>query len=399
MNIAGTPTRSTARDWQEPKVTLPAWTYCSDEFLQLEREHLLLASPQIVGHVNDMPNPGDYLTLDFLGERALVVRGDDGDVRAFHNVCRHRAAAVVRGQKGSCPNGLRCLYHGWHYALDGQLKAVPADATFPGLDKREYGLKPLGVEIWMGFVFVMFRSGGSSIAERMRPYETELRACRLDEMVPDTRSWDVETGSDWKNVMDNYLEGYHVAVGHPGLYRLFGTRYDTEVQPGGVCKAIQWLRDKPSPVWSERAYQSILPEIGHLPADRRRAWAYYTLLPNASFDIYPEFMDFFQVVPTAAGRSRVRGRCYRLPELDGRAHRAARWLNYRISTEVQREDNDLTRSVQAGLATGAYSTGILSEKEECVAALHDLVRSALPVARLPEKPAPGTMAEINAGMM
>jgi phenylpropionate dioxygenase-like ring-hydroxylating dioxygenase large terminal subunit len=380
-----------------PAETLPAWTYGNAEFHELEKRQLLLANWQIVGHVSELQKAGDYITLDFMGERAFVVRGEDGALRAFHNVCRHRAAAVVQGATGNCGHALRCFYHGWTYGLDGRLKAVPAETSFSGLDKGRFGLKPIDSEVWQGLVFVRFAGSGPSVAERFKPYERELAAYRGAEMVPQRGRWDFELAVDWKNVMDNYLEGYHVPVGHPGLFRLFGNSYEVETRAGNVNRAIGQLRDKESANWSERAYQRLRPRVEHLDTELANSWRYYTLLPNSCFDIYPEFMDFFHVVPLAPGRARLRGRIYGLPGSD-RGLNAARWLIRRINTQVQREDEGLIESVQTGLATSAYRVGYLSEKEACLRQLHDMVRAAIPVARQVEAPAPGTVAAANAAM-
>ena len=382
---------------EAPAETLPGWTYGNAEFYELEKRNLVLANWQVVGHVGELRKPGDYITLDIMGERGFVMRGDDGALRAFHNVCRHRAAAVVRGDTGNCGHAVRCFYHGWTYGLDGRLKAVPGEASFPGLDKGRFGLMPLEFEVWQGFVFVRFAGSGPSVAERFRPYERELAAYRIAEMEPLGRTWQCEMAVDWKNVMDNYLEGYHVPVGHPGLFRLFGNSYEVEVREGNVNRAVGVLRDKESANWSERAYQRLRPAPAHLDAELAGSWRYYALLPNNAFDVYPEFVDFFHIVPVAPGRARLRVRVFGLPGAD-RALRAARRLIQRINGKVQREDEGLVESVQAGLATSAYSTGYLSEKEACLRQLHDMVRAAIPVARQPEAPAPGTVAAANDAM-
>jgi phenylpropionate dioxygenase-like ring-hydroxylating dioxygenase large terminal subunit len=386
-----------AENTESPAETLPGWTYGNAEFYELEKRNLVLANWQVVGHVGELRNAGDYVTLDIMGERGFVMRGDDGALRAFHNVCRHRAAAVVQGDTGNCGHAVRCFYHGWTYGLDGRLKAVPGEASFPGLDKGRFGLKPLEFEVWQGFVFVRFAGSGPSVAERFKPYERELAAYRIAEMEPIGRTWQCEMAVDWKNVMDNYLEGYHVPVGHPGLFRLFGNSYEVEVREGNVNRAVGVLRDKESANWSERAYQRLRPAPRHLDAELAGSWRYYALLPNNAFDVYPEFVDFFHIVPAAPGRARLRVRVFGLPGAD-RAVRAARRLIYRINGKVQREDEGLVESVQAGLATSAYSTGYLSEKEACLRQLHDMVRAAIPVARQPEAPAPGTVAAANAAL-
>jgi phenylpropionate dioxygenase-like ring-hydroxylating dioxygenase large terminal subunit len=378
--------------------TLPGWTYHSAEFFALEKEHLFLTSWQLVCHVSEVVTPGDFATLTLLGERALVVRGEDGTLRAFYNVCRHRAAAVATGDSGRCDGHLRCPYHGWVYGLDGHLKAVPGQQSFPEMDKAEYGLTPLALEVFQGFVFVNFGGNrGPSVADRMTPYTQELQPYRLEEMEPFDSNYGHDIEVDWKNVMDNFLEGYHVPVGHPGLYRLFGTRYEAEAAPNGVSRAIHWLRDKPSENWSERHYQTLLPELDHLPEDRRRAWAYYILLPNVAIDVYCDHVDVFHVIPVAPGKCRYRGRSYRLPN-PSRPLKAAQYLNRRINTQVQREDEELVASVQEGLASRSYVSGILSEKEICLRQFHHLVREALPVSRLPRAPERGTMAQANAAL-
>ncbi|MGH6830283.1 MAG: aromatic ring-hydroxylating oxygenase subunit alpha, partial [Methylocella sp.] len=378
-----------------PAETLPAWTYNSAEFFELERQHLLLANWQIVGHVSELRQPGDFVTLTLVGERALAVRDEDGELHAFYNVCRHRAAAVVNGAGGNCGHAVRCPYHGWTYGLDGRLKAIPGEANFPNLDKSAFGLRRLDLEVWQGFVFVRFRSGGPSVAERMAPFAEELSDYRFADMEPlQGQRWVGEVDVDWKNVMDNFLEGYHVPVGHPGLYRLFGSRYEVETQPGDVSRAMHWMRDKPSSNWSERHYQNLLPVIEHLPADRRRAWTYYALLPNQAFDVYPDRMDYFQILPTGPGKTKMRGRSYGLPGT-GRELRAARFLNRRVNHAVYLEDNDLITSVQVGLGSESYVAGILPEKENGVRQLHDMVRRVLPVARLRTPPAPGNVVAMN----
>ena len=174
----------------DERAGLPPWTYFSPELFQIEQEELFRRHWQLACHVSDIPQEGDWTTFDIAGERALVVRGKDNVVRAFHNVCRHRAAAVVRGETGSCRQGLRCFYHGWTYGLDGKLKAIPGEAGFPNLDKSRFGLKPLQMEVWSGFVFVRFAAGGSKggigggVAERLAPYAREIAAYRPAEMQP-----------------------------------------------------------------------------------------------------------------------------------------------------------------------------------------------------------------------
>jgi phenylpropionate dioxygenase-like ring-hydroxylating dioxygenase large terminal subunit len=143
---------------------------------------------------------------------------------------------VVQGQSGRCPGVLQCPYHGWTYNLDGTLKAVASEKTFAKLDKPDLGLKAIELEVFQGFVFVRFDADGPGVAERMAPYAEELAHYRLPDMRPLERVWNDEIEVDWKNVWDNYLEGYHFATGHPGLSDLMGQDYDYEAGPHGTAR-------------------------------------------------------------------------------------------------------------------------------------------------------------------
>lgn len=123
-------------------VGLPAWTYRSSRFLDLERRAVFRTAPQLVCHLSDIPEPGDYQTLDILGEHVAVLRDRDGEVRAFHNVCRHRAARLLDGPGGRCAHRIVCPYHAWSYDLDGRLRAIPRRQDFGALDMEAHGLKP-----------------------------------------------------------------------------------------------------------------------------------------------------------------------------------------------------------------------------------------------------------------
>jgi phenylpropionate dioxygenase-like ring-hydroxylating dioxygenase large terminal subunit/AcrR family transcriptional regulator len=376
--------------------TLPAWTYRNQEFFELEMDHVVDTSWQVVGHLSELQEAGDYLTLDYANRRVFVIRDKQGEVKAFHNVCRHRAARLCLGKEGNHRFNIICPYHGWSYAFDGSLKAMPAKETFPDLDIEKFGLKPVDLDIWNGFVFVRLKDdGGPKVGELMAAYEEELEPYRLAEMTPYGEDWDGKPiDVDWKNMMDNYLEGYHITVGHPGLNRMFASNYWVEADERATSRAFSTLVDDPSPVWAEGHYMRHLPRFDHLPEDRQRAWAYYGLFPNQALDIYPDQVSIFHVVPLGPGRCVLRGKSYAMAD-DRREVRAVRWLNGRINNLVQHEDDMLVSRVQDGLGSGAYTTGYFSEKEACLAAFHRNVRQRLPVAERDEAPPVGTVAEVN----
>ena len=376
--------------------TLPAWAYKNEEFFQLEMDHVLDTSWQIVGHLSEIAKAGDYMTLDYANRRVFVIRDKKGEIKAFHNVCRHRAARLCLGKGGNHRFNIVCPYHGWSYAFDGSLKAMPAKETFPDLDASKFGLKPVELDMWNGFVFVRLKDdGGPKVGELLARYDAELKPYRLADVVPIDEDCPGEPiNVDWKNMMDNYLEGYHINIGHPGLARMFGSNYWVEADDRATSRALSILVDEPSEVWSEGQYMRHLPRFDHLPEDRQRTWAYYGLFPNQAIDVYPDQVTFFHVVPLEAGRCVVRGKSYALAD-DRREVKACRWLSARINDLVQKEDDMLVSRVQDGLGSGAYTTGYFSEKEACLAAFHENMRARLPVARLDQAPAKGTLAEVN----
>ena len=137
---------------------LPAWAYHSEALFQLEKQQVFLNHWQVVGHESDIPAPGNWLSFDMLGERAVVMRGQDGVVRAFHNLCRHRGARVVDGPQGQCRGALVCPFHGWVYNLDGTLRGAAVPSSFGDFDRDKFGLMPIELNIFHGFLFLRFQA-------------------------------------------------------------------------------------------------------------------------------------------------------------------------------------------------------------------------------------------------
>jgi phenylpropionate dioxygenase-like ring-hydroxylating dioxygenase large terminal subunit len=374
--------------------SLPAWTYASDAFFALERNAIFLATWQIVGHVSEIPGAGDYLRFDLLDQSAIVVRDEDGGIGAFHNVCRHRAFRLLDGPQGNCRQAIRCRYHGFTYDLGGALRTVPAEESFEGLDKSCLGLNRVDLEIWRGFIFIRFGGDGPSVAAQFAAVDDQLVPYRLDELVPYGKAATAPIAADWKVAIDNNIEGYHIPVAHPGLQRLYGHEYRFELYPLGVSHAGGQLREVAHSPWSERHYLKLLPPVENLPEERRRFWGYYSMFPNLAFDVYPDMIDFFQILPVAPGRSMSRWRAYALPDAR-RDMQAARWLNMRINTQTGLEDRHLVEGVQAGLGSLGYSAGPLSGREARVKQFHDMIRAAIPVASLEAPPASGDMDDTN----
>jgi phenylpropionate dioxygenase-like ring-hydroxylating dioxygenase large terminal subunit len=376
----------TALPAENDALSLPAWIYHDAEFFAREKEAIFRNSWQLVCHLSDVPAAGDFHTFEIFGESVVVVRADNGSVRAFHNVCRHRAARLLDGPRGHCGGRITCPYHAWSYALDGRLVGVSREA-FKGLDMSRHGLAQVEHEVYMGFIFVRFAPGLPSVREMCAPYAHELAAYRLEELVPFGRITMRQRSVNWKNVADNFSDGLHIPVAHPGLTRLFGRGYGIEARPW-VDKMYGTLRDTPSSNWSERLYQQLLPKVDYLPPERQRLWAYFKLWPNVAFDIYPDQVDFMQFLPVSPTETMVREIAYVHPD-SRREMRAARYLNWRINRRVSLEDKVLIERVQAGMASSSYSAGPLGEGEVCLKSFARHLRKLIPESALPQPPPRG----------
>src|SRR6202051_3953687 len=367
--------------------SLPGWIYRDADFLEAEKERVFAASWQVMCHLSDIPNPGDYHTLDFLGEPLVAVRGQDHGVKAFFNVCRHRAARLLDGGSGHCSGRIVCHYHAWTYDLDGRLTAVPHRKEFADFAVDQYGLRPVESEIYKGFVFVRLKPGLPSVAQMLAPYETELAAYRLEELQPLGRVTLRTRHVNWKNVTDNYSDAMHITVAHPGLTRLFGQSYGIEAQ-AWVDKMWGFLRDIPSSQRSERMYQKILTRSRALPDERQRLWIYFKLWPNIAFDIYPDQIDFMQMIPISPTETLIREIAYAHPD-DRREMRAARYLNWRINRRVSAEDTGLIERVQSGMYSRSDTPGPLGRNEVSLRSFALRMRELIPESRLERAPAPG----------
>jgi phenylpropionate dioxygenase-like ring-hydroxylating dioxygenase large terminal subunit len=367
-------------------LSLPGWLYFDPEFFEAEKKAFLRAAPQVVCHESEIGEPGDWRSLDYLGESVIVMRGDDGEVRAFANVCRHRGSRLVDGD-GGCAKVLTCPYHAWSYGRDGGLVGVPHRNEYPGLRAGDHALFPVALEKWHGFLFVTLEPGAPSIAEMMAPYEGEVARYRFEDLRVIGRVTIRPRPLNWKTIADNYSDHLHIAIGHPGLTRLFERNYRIEAREH-VDRMEGDLVEKVSANLSERSYQRLLPKVEHLPKSHQRKWLYYKLFPNVAFDIYPDQVDFMQFLPVSATDTVIREISYAIPD-DRREMRAARHLNWRINRRVNAEDTELITRVQLGMQSASYRPGPLGTSEVCLRSFAQKLRRLIPEARLPQPPAVG----------
>jgi len=336
-------------------LTLPARVYTDPRMVPVDAKTIFVRSWQLVCHQSQLPDTGDHVVTNIAGLPLLVVRGEDHTIRAFHNVCRHRAGPIATCD-GRGAKALRCRYHGWTYGLDGVLRGAPEMGRTPDFCPSDIRLPEVRVQVWQGLVFVAI-GDAPDFADVVAGIDARLGADRaLDNYVFHHRS-SYEVACNWKVYVDNYLEGYHVPHIHPGLNSLLDYR-------SYITETAEWYSFQFSPLESA----SDLYGSGEA--------LYYFIYPNTMLNILPGRLQTNRVLPLGADRCVVEFDFYYLPEESDTAHsRRARDIEF--SDEVQVEDVTICEDVQRGLASGSYEAGRLNPlRENAVHHFHELVRRA-----------------------
>ena len=356
-----------------PGTALAPRLYTDPELLAAEQELIFERTWQLAGHVSALPRTGSYLTAQAGTQPVLVVRDDEGQLRAYRNVCRHRGSRLLSGS-GQCKAAIRCRYHGWTYRLDGSLIGVPEGLGFGDrLDKSTLGLLPVRVEEMCGLIFVNLDRDATPLAELVGDLPQRLAKYRIETLESFAPSGGTQP-ANWKAVADNYLEGYHIPIAHPGLMRMLDyKRYDVEVNEHYVWFESP-LRDKPSSNRLERLYARMATPMPGLEQADRRVWRYAFIYPNTTIDLYPDQVNTWQMLPDGVAQTRDTFGSYRAAGADPRT-RIAQWANQRLNGLVLDEDIDLVDNVQQGLQTRGYRCGPLGAREAGVAWFADRIRA------------------------
>jgi choline monooxygenase len=348
--------------------------YLDPGVLGLEDERIFSRTWQFAGHVAQISEPGSYITANAGSQPVLVVRDDEGELRAFRNVCRHRGSRLLSGS-GVCKKAIRCRYHGWTYRMDGELIGVPEGRQIAGLDKAALGLFPARVEVVSGLVFVNLDIHATPLAEQVAGLPERLAPYGLERLRPVVEK-ETSQPANWKIVVDNYLEGYHVPIAHPGLMRLVDYKnYDAELFDNWVWFDAP-LRDKPSGNFLERSYQRLVEPMPGLGPEHTRIWHYILIYPNTTIDLYPDQVGIWQILPDGMTGTRDVHMTLRPPGA-GLRTRAAQYANRRVNQLVSDEDVDLVANQQAGIATHGFEPGPLSRREAAVGWFADRIRADL----------------------
>ena len=360
----------------DQRVTLPARAYVEREVFDAELDHVFARSWIFVCPERVVAEPGSFATANVAGEPVAVVRGDDGELRALSNVCRHRAMQILSGT-GTCPKVLRCPYHGWTYRQDGQLAAVPEARGFAALDREGVRLPAFRVESLAGLVFVSLDADVPPLAEWFGDARERLESlgiARPQGRGPARRRVPVQLEEPRRQLPRG--------LPHPGRpsraccacsTTSATTRSSATATPGSARRCATSPR-------SCAASASTSGSCGRwtaYPADLHGTWAYAHLFPGLFLDLYPDQYDTWQMVPLGPERTQTVSWVF-TPEQEPFTNRIARRINWRFNDAVMDEDKTLCAGVQKGLGARTYERGVLNRNERAIAHYHDLLREMVP---------------------
>jgi choline monooxygenase len=338
---------------------LPVDLYRGEESFRADQLSVLRRTWQFLGVESALAAAGDYIADVVGGAPVVVVRKADGGLAGFHNVCRHRAGALVADGEGNCGDALTCRYHGWRYALDGRLRSAVDFGPAPGFDPRDYGLFPLQVAAWRGLVFVNLDRQAAPFAELVAPVDARWTDAPAHPLV-ERRSHRI--GCNWKTYVENYLEGYHLPMVHPEFDRdVVAAEYRTEIEGEVVFGA--------APQRDASVYGGL--------------WAW--LWPNLALNVYRHGWMVERMTAVGPSETRLDYLYFFDP---ARTDELAAMLAF--SDLVTAQDRQVCEEVQRNLEAGVYQRGVLSPKHEAgVAWFQDRIAGRLGLPRPPRLAAVG----------
>lgn len=373
--LAHVDARTTDADRKRGPTTLRAATYLGEERLAREQERLFRALPLVVGHSSMLPAPGDFITHDHAGVPLLVVRGDDGRVSAFFNVCRHRGTRVEQLPCGSGKKAFVCPYHSWSYARDGHLMGIPHEDGFTGIDKSQRGLVRVPAGEAAGLVFVRASRAASEANAQLDaraflgPLAEDLEGFGLPTShVYDVRSYTKEM--NWKLAFDIFLEAYHLRTAHKdSIYPIF---FDN-------IGLVDLVGPHRRTVFPKRTIRELAGQPDEVLGTtlRKHANVLFHIFPSTLVLVQPDHAAVFHAFPD--GPTRTRFTSYTaVPEAPLGPKARAHWdANNAILYDATSEDFALGESIQRGLASGANDEVVFGAFEHALEHFHAQVAARL----------------------
>ena len=345
--------------------TLSGEYFTSEEIFRAERERIFHRSWLLAGHVSQLDKPGSWFTFDLDRESVIVLRDAGGQVRAFHNLCRHRGSRLCLGGRGEIGNTLQCPYHAWTYGLDGALRAAPTMSDVEGFEPGEHGLLPVALADWQGFLFLNLASDPVPFVEALPGLQGKFAAWRLPELRSvHQKVYEVE--ANWKLFFHNYSECYHCPKVHPHLNKLTPFRNtENDLDEGPVLGGPMWMSN-PDGSMTMHGGRCALPFSGLSPEELGRVY-YYTVFPTAFLSLHPDYVMIHRALSLGRAQTRLTCDWYFHPEAI-----AAPGFDPQPAIDfwdlTNRQDWELCANAHKGVASDAWRPGPYSELESQLAA-------------------------------
>jgi choline monooxygenase len=336
--------------------TLSSRYYLDDDVFERERELIFGRSWQLVARLDDLARPGDFVPATILDEPIVIAHGTDGVLRGFYNVCRHRAGQVAlsKGNRRS----LQCRYHGWTYGLDGALRAAPEMDDTEDFRKEDFGLQPIRVDRWGPFVFANLDADAPALRDLMGsiPAEVAQAGYDVEHMRPvERREYMIEC--NWKVYVDNYLEGYHLPIAHPQLFKELD--YDAY-----RVETFRYYSKQHAPIRELREGEELGRDRRYVrTAEGEGEALYYWLFPNTMFNIYQDNMSSNLILPVGVDRTLTVFEWFFAEPGTGSGWESMQ-QTIAFSDQIQQEDIVLCEQVQRGLRSRSYEAGRFSARRE-----------------------------------
>jgi choline monooxygenase len=356
------PLRLDVNEQIECAQTLASRFYTDPAILEIEKAKIFRKTWQMVGTLDQpcgevngekrtIASSESYFTVNVAGEPLVVVRDQAGTLRAFSNVCRHRAGPIALGS--GCKNVLRCQYHGWTYTLDGRLIGTPDVEGVEFFDRSTMGMVPLQLDTWEKFIFVNFDHAAEPLSSFLGDIPQQARGFQFDGLqLAECRDYVIDC--NWKVYVDNYLEGYHIPIAHPGLMREIDyAQYRTDT--------FRYHSQQFAPIRAMKADDA--GERAYAPGTGSQEALYFWIFPNLMLNIYPDNISTNLIVPITHEKTLTIFEWFfhdlNSDKVQERVKKAVAF-----SDEVQQEDIGLCENVQRGLRSSTYDRGRYSVKRE-----------------------------------
>lgn len=354
-----------------PARGMPASFYTSPEVFAQERQQIFLKHWFFAGREDELPNPGDYRAIDSVGGPVLLIRGDDGLLRAFANYCRHRGSALLEGE-GNCRR-IVCPYHAWSYLTDGRLHGCPDMKDTEGFDRAAHGLVPLRQDSWAGFLFLSFSSETPALLDYLGDLPERLASHKL-ERVRCTWKTSFDCACNWKLILENAMETYHTGIVHKDTV---GRQTSRTIETRGNWLCIQVMDERS--IATLPGSGSAFPPIAGLDEDARKG-TYFTIIhPTCQFAVAQDSMWWLNVLPLAHDRSVLEiGGCFPQDVTAREDFNETAAAYYDRWQAVGREDVAILEGQQSGLSSVLYRPGPLSWRDDQVQAAANWVLARIP---------------------